>query len=168
VSPPAGEPIDRDALAAVAAALSGDVRVACGTLAGPGPRGFRASHEEAERARRVASLSRPRHPVTFFDDVSLLDLLSTDPPAARRFVQAELGELARADEATEAIRQTVLAVLAPRGGLAVAARELDLHRNTVLQRIQRAEALRGTPISERPAELYAALLVARGLGPAVL
>lgn len=159
-------PVDRDRLAATVAALGGSVAVACGTVR-PGVEGFCASRREAERARRVGELSG-HGPVTHFDDVALLDLLSSDVPAARAFVHAELGALAGPDDATAAIRQTVLAVLAPRGGPAAAARDLGLHRNTVLQRIQRAEALRGAPITVRSPELYIALMLAGRLGPGVL
>jgi DNA-binding PucR family transcriptional regulator len=94
--------------------------------------------------------------------------LTADLAAARAFVRDELGALARDDEATDAVRRTVLAVVAPRGGAMAAARELDLHRNTVLQRIHRAETLRGAPVEHRPRELFVALALACGLGPAVL
>lgn len=164
VTRPADAAIDHAGLAAAVAGLGGQIAVACGTVH-PGLEGFSASRREAERARRVAGLSGQVQGVTHFAEVSLLDLLTADVPAARAFVRAELRALAGPDDATEAIRQTVLAVLAPRGGPAAAARELSLHRNTVLQRIQRAEALRGAPIDERPAELYVALTLADRLGP---
>lgn len=165
VSSPAA-PVDREALTAAARAAGPHVGVALGGTR-PGLDGFVASRREADRARRVAGLLRERPPAVWFQDVAALDLLTADLPAARAFVRGELGELARDDEATAAVRRTALAVIAPRGGVMAAARELDLHRNTVLQRLHRAETLRGAPVAERSEELFLALTLACGLDPAV-
>ncbi|MEV4420725.1 helix-turn-helix domain-containing protein, partial [Patulibacter sp. NPDC049589] len=94
--------------------------------------------------------------------------LSRDLDAARAFVTSELGGLAGGGATGERSREALLAVVAPQGGLAAAARVLGVHRNTVLQRVRRAEELRGRPATERPAELHAALLLAAVLGPAAL
>lgn len=72
------------------------------------------------------------------------------------------------DSVVERARAAILAVVSPQGGLAAAARELGIHRNTVLQRVRRGEELRGRPVTERAAELHAALLLAAVLGPAAL
>jgi hypothetical protein len=142
----------------VAAAAPG-VSVAVGDP-GEGVEGFRLSHDQACRARRVASLSRMAPtPVVRYADCALVDLLSQDLDAARAFVRSELGGLATADESTRTLRRTVREVVRPRGGVAVAARVLRVHRNTVVQRIQRAEALRGRNLDERSNELHAALLL---------
>jgi DNA-binding PucR family transcriptional regulator len=65
-------------------------------------------------------------------------------------------------------RRTLLAVLDAQGGLAAAAAELGVHRNTVLQRLRRAEERVGHPATERVAELHAALRLADALGASVL
>ncbi|WP_086000370.1 PucR family transcriptional regulator [Patulibacter medicamentivorans] len=136
---------------------------------GAGIDGFRASHDQARRARRVAELiGGPSPALTAYRDVALIDLLSRDLDAARGFVRAELGELAADDPATRRDRRTLLAVVAPNGGPGVAAHELEVHRNTVLQRVRRAEALRGRSIQERPTELLAALVLADALDRTVL
>jgi DNA-binding PucR family transcriptional regulator len=83
-------------------------------------------------------------------------------------VRAELGPLATGEPASSRLRAALLAVIAPHGGVAAAARELGVHRNTVLQRVRRAEELRGRPVTERAGELYAALLLAEALPEAVL
>ncbi len=154
--------------AAAAREAAPDVHVAVGRPV-PGLSGFRASREQAERARRIATLIEPRAPsFTSYDDVALVDLLSRDVDAARSFVATELGGLAAPDDGAVRARSALLAVVAPQGGIAVAARDLDLHRNTVLQRIRKAEELRGHPATTRPAELHAALLLAATLGAAVL
>jgi hypothetical protein len=147
-------------LGEVLAATAPEVAVAVGE-AGTGLDGFRTSHDEAQRARRVAGLlGRDAGPCTAFADVALLDLLTADLAAARRFVRTRLGGLAEPDPAVAAVRETLRIVLAPRGGIARAAREQDLHRNTVLQRVHRAEALLGGSLDDRPDELHLALVLA--------
>lgn len=154
-----GVGVDRAALAAALDAVPG-VSAAFGSV-GRGVAGFRTSRREAERARRVAELVGPDAPgCVHFADVALLDLLSRDLEAAAAFVRAELGDLAAPDPAVRELRHTLLAVVGPRGGVARAARDGALHRNTVLHRVRRAEALRGRSADERPAELHAALLLA--------
>lgn len=158
---------DHDRLAVVAGAASGDVHIAVGS-AGAGLAGFRESRRQADRARRIAELTGVRAPsLTAYTDVALVDLLSHDLEATRSFIAAELGALAAEGVVEERARLTLLAVVAPQGGLAAAARSLGVHRNTVLQRVRRAEELRGRPATERPAELHAALLLTSALGGAV-
>lgn len=155
---------------AVQAALAGggDVLVAFGEV-GVGREGFRRSREQADRARRIAELSGQHGPAVLrYGDVALVDLLSRDLDAARDFVAEQLAGLTGLDAATTGLRATLLAVLSPQGGVASAARELGLHRNTVLQRVRRAEALRGRPLDDGAADLHAALLLASTLGGAVL
>ncbi|MBJ7330733.1 MAG: helix-turn-helix domain-containing protein [Solirubrobacteraceae bacterium] len=135
------------------------VSVGLGTV-GRGLDGFRTSHDEAVRARRVAELTRAPTGLTAFDDVALLDLLLRDVESARRFVGRELGTLADPEPVHRRLRDTLRAVLAPRGGITQAARALGVHRNTVLQRVRAAEALLGHPSDRRAVELHTALLLA--------
>jgi DNA-binding PucR family transcriptional regulator len=51
---------------------------------------------------------------------------------------------------------------------AAAASSLHIHRNTALQRVKKAEELRERPLTERPAELLAALALVDAIGPALL
>lgn len=135
----------------------------------PGPAGFRRSHDEARRARRVAEMSkRATASITRFADVALVDVISRDLEAARSFVADELGDLASNDPRKADERAALLAVLDAQGSLAGAASHLGVHRNTVLQRVRRAEHSRGRPVSERVAELHAALRVCDAIGPTVL
>jgi hypothetical protein len=134
-----------------------------------GPAGFRESHEEALRTRRVVELAGRRAPsVTCFADVAVVDALSRDLVAARSLVARELGGLADDGPREREERAALLAVLDAQGGLAGAAAALGLHRNTVLQRVKRAEARRGRQASEGVLELHAALRLAETLGAAVL
>lgn len=135
----------------------------------PGAAGFRTSHREALRTRRVIELSgRVAPSITQFSDVALVDAISRDLDAARAFVVAQLGALARDDAKERGERAALLAVLDAQGSLAIAARTLGIHRNTVLQRVRRAEERRGRPATVKIAELHAALLVCDVLGASVL
>jgi DNA-binding PucR family transcriptional regulator len=144
------------------------VRVALGTVAS-GFGGFRASHEEARRARRCAQLAGSgAAPVTAFADVRFLDLLSRDLPAARAFVAEELGGLAGRDERSVQLRDFLRTFLATGENATATAAALGLHRNTTRQRLARAEELLGRPVGRRGGELRAALALADALGDAVL
>src|SRR5947199_407723 len=65
-------------------------------------------------------------------------------------------------------RAALLAVLDARGSLAAAAEALGVHRNTVLQRVRRAEERRGRSAQENALELHAALRLVAVLGRGVL
>jgi DNA-binding PucR family transcriptional regulator len=156
------------ALATATATAAPQVHVALGGV-GAGLEGFRHSREQAERARDVARLAqRPPPGFTRFQDVALVDLLSRDLAAARALVRAELGELATGGERMAVLRATLLAYLSARGSHVAAAAALGVHRNTALQRLRRAEELRGRPAGVHGHELLAALLLAETLGDAVL
>lgn len=156
------------ALTRATAAAASAVHVAVGGR-GVGLEGFRASREQAERARDVVQLARcPAPSFTRFEDVALVDLLSRDLPAAQALVRAELGQLAAPGERAALLRATLLAYLSARGSHAAAAAALGVHRNTALQRLRRAEELRGQPAGVHSHELLAALLLTETLGHAVL
>ena len=94
-----------------------------GGLAHPGAAGFRTSHLEALRTRRVIELSGRAAPsITEFSDVALVDAISRDLDAARAFVAAQLGDLARDDAKERRERAALLAVLDAQGSLVTAAR----------------------------------------------
>jgi len=72
------------------------------------------------------------------------------------------------DGTAERLRETVLAFLASGGSPTRVAEELFLHKNTVSERIKKAEQMLGREVNENPVELEAALKLASGLGQAVL
>ncbi|MFI9455872.1 PucR family transcriptional regulator [Amycolatopsis sp. NPDC052450] len=154
-------------LAPLAGRIPATVRVSIGTPA-KGPEGFRDSHVQAQRGRRIVELSGRVAPVTSYAEVALVDTMSGDLELARAFVATELGALAVEGSRAEEERRTLLAVLDAQGGLAAAAEELGVHRNTVLQRLRRAEERRGRPATDRVAELHAALRLVQVLGPVAL
>jgi DNA-binding PucR family transcriptional regulator len=134
-----------------------------------GVAGFRTSHLEALRTRRVIELSGRAAPsITEFSDVALVDAISRDLDAAKAFVAAQLGDLAGDDAKERGERAALLAVLDARGSLTTAARTLGIHKNTVLQRVRRAEERRGRPATIKIAELHAALVLCDVLGASVL
>jgi DNA-binding PucR family transcriptional regulator len=163
-----GRELDAVRLSKATAAAAPEVHVAIGAI-GTGLDGFRASRQQADRARDVAEVAgRPPPSFTRFADIALVDLLSRDLSAAQALVRAELGGLATRGERTELLRETLLAYLSARGSPAAAAAALGIHRNTALQRLRRAEELRGQPLGVHSHELLAALLLTQTLGDAVL
>lgn len=135
------------------------VHVAIGSRA-HGVEGFRRSHAEAQLAMRVAGLAGGRA-VTQFDEVALDALMTHDMDEARRFVAAELGPLAAADDATRRLSSTLRVFLEEGASFVRAARRLGVHENTVTYRVHRAEDLLGHRVAERQLELRAALRLAR-------
>src|SRR5581483_3930276 len=126
-----------------------EVHAAVGT-AGEGIEGFRTSHRQALRARRVAQRGSV---VTSYRDVALAALASADPDHAREFVNAELGALGAADVATRRIADTVGVYLQEGRSRARTSRRLGLHTNTIAYRLQRGAELLGHPLDERAAEV---------------
>lgn len=167
LSTPSVPDLSDERMATLAAALPAGVLVVVGRAI-DGVTGFRETHAQARRARRVVELSSNAAAVTRYDDVALVDVMSQDLDLARQLVELELGPLARDGERERLDRAALLAFLDAGGRIATAARTLGIHRNTVLNRVRRAESRRGHPATVRTAELHAALRMASVLGPVVL
>jgi len=136
---------------------------------GEGVAGFRTSFGEAKQAARIGALiGDSRSSVTSYARVELISLLASDLPRARGFVASQLGPLAVTGGTAERLRETVLAFLASGGRPTRVAEELFVHKNTVSERIKRAEKMLGRGVDESPQELEAALTLAVTLGDAVL
>jgi DNA-binding PucR family transcriptional regulator len=136
---------------------------------GSGVAGFRNSHREAKQAARIGALVGNAKPaVTSYARVELVSLLAGDLPRARSFVASQLGPLAFGGGTAERLRETVLAFLISGGSPTHVAEELFVHKNTVAERIKRAEQMLGRSVNESPLELEAALVLATSLGAAVL
>lgn len=131
------------------------------SLGGPaaGPAGFRRSHEEARRARRVARLLRRGALVTAYQDVVVADLLTRDVDSARDVAAATLGPLAGNDDASRRLLVTLRTFFEEGQSFARTARRLGLHQNTVAYRVRRAIELTGEPGPESH-KLQAALILA--------
>lgn len=167
VSTPGAPGVTVSDLRPLAGQVPEPVRVTVGMPA-QGAAGFRDSHVQAQRGRRIVELGGRSASVTSYAEIALVDTMSGDLDLARSFVAAELGGLAVVGQREDEERRALLAVLDAQGGLAAAAEALGVHRNTVLQRMRRAEERRGRPANERVAELHAALHLAQVLGRTVL
>ena len=135
------------------------VRVAAGPV-GAGVDGFRRSHFDAVATQRLMS-RRPGLRVARFADVQLVTLVIQDEQRAREFVARTLGKLAGADRE---LRDTLCVYIGEQFSAARTARALYTHRNTVLNRLQRAERLLPLPLAGHGLEVGAALEIAQWLG----
>lgn len=137
-------------------------------LAGPwpGPAGMRRAHREALEARRVAQFAGSPG-IVRHDEVELVALLSADPERLQGFVTRALGPLVADDAATERLRESLTAWFASGGNARSAAEVLGTHKNTVLYRVHRAEALLDRPLSTGALDVQVALEALRRLGPRV-
>ena len=146
------------AIAAATAAYPA-VRVATGP-ADAGTDGFRRSHFDAVATQRLMS-RRPDLRVARFADVQLVTLAIQDEQRAREFVARTLGTLADADRE---LRDTLCVYIREQFSAARAARALYTHRNTVLNRLRRAERLLPLPLAGNGVEVGAALEIVQWLG----
>jgi DNA-binding PucR family transcriptional regulator len=147
--------------AAIAAATGAQpgVRIAVGP-AGAGIDGFRRSHFDAVATQRLMS-RRPDLRVARFADVQLVALALADEQRAREFVARTLGKLA---DAEPELRDTLCVYIGKQFSAARAARALNTHRNTILNRLQRAERLLPFPLAGHGLEIGVALEIAQWLG----
>lgn len=141
------------------------VRLAVG-VPDAGVEGFRVSHREALRAYRIAAESGSVR-VTLYRDVELVSCLAADVAALSRFVHRELGGLAARGATAARLRETALAYL-EQGSMAKAAEALNVHKNTVLYRMQQVEELLPRPLDDHKMPLEVALQVVATLGERVL
>ena len=106
---------------------------------------------------------RPDLRVARFADIQLVALALQDEQRAREFVARTLGTLADADADRE-LRDTLCVYIGEQFSAARAARALYTHRNTVLNRLQRAERLLPLPLAGHGLEIGVALEIAQWLG----
>jgi hypothetical protein len=120
-----------------------------------GPAGFRASHRQARRVRRLAE--RSDSPLLRYEDFALELILSEDPGEARAFAEHELAGISDDSSASATMRETLSAYFAAEHNAASAAASLGVHQQTVANRLRRAEERLGRPITSRRLELELAL-----------
>jgi purine catabolism regulator len=101
--------------------------------------------ESMAGATTAALLASEAEFVGLARDVAIDHLLSeVDSAAVDRFLRSVLGPLLASDRSAELM--TTLAALFRTGSRVAAAKELNIHRQTMYQRIHRIEALLGRPI----------------------
>jgi DNA-binding PucR family transcriptional regulator len=135
----------------------GAVRVALGGRMA-GVDGFRRSHADAITAQRMVARFDSTQRVVCFDEVALVALVTSDVEKAERFVRQTLGDLLLTHRD---VQETVLAFVEERGSVTRVAARQYTHRNTVVRRMARAEALLPRPLSENSIQVAAALQVLR-------
>jgi DNA-binding PucR family transcriptional regulator len=132
------------------------MRIAFGAP-GAGLAGFRVTHEQAQDARRVWSLSRSSRKVTQYARVAMAAIATADPDQARMFVAQTLGGLAADGDVARRLSATALLYLEENASPGRVAKRLRIHENTVTYRVKQAEAILGHPLDQRPLELKVAL-----------
>lgn len=124
-----------------------------------GAEGFRRSFVEAGDALQLALRTEADGGLDYRDAALAITLIQDDE-RARWFVEYELGGLAGDSAELADMRNTLQAFFATRMRIAPAAERLFIHRNTLIRRLERIEKLIGHPLSERNAEIQAALSIA--------
>jgi len=149
-------------VAAVRAALDElpEVRVALGPTA-RGLEGFRTSHLDALAVQRLLHRTARDVRLATFDEVQVVALATQDEERARLFVERTLGPLATAPAE---LRETLRIHLREGQSATRTAAALFAHRNTVLNRLARAEALMPAPLAGRALPVGLALEVVHWLG----
>ncbi len=146
------------------APLVEDLRVPAPLLVGigephPGTDGFRRTFLEASDALRLAARLGANAGISY-GDAALAIVLSRDEERARWFVEHELRGLAADTTEMADMRNTLRAFFDNRMRIAPAAERLFLHRNTLINRLERIQAVLGHAVAERSAETQAALVLA--------
>lgn len=145
-------------------------RIAFG-LPAHGAAGFRSTHDQAEAARFVALASAGAAPaaISYGDQgVAVVSALARDIDTTRTWVSGVLGALATNTANNSRLRQTLQTFLSTGGSFAQAAELLNMHRNTVKYRVDKALELRGRPLGPDRLDVEMALQVCHFLGKAVL
>jgi DNA-binding PucR family transcriptional regulator len=136
------------------------VRIAIGSTAPDGD-GFRRSHLDAITTQRMLARLASTAQVATHDEVELVALATQDRERAEEFVARTLGELRSAPpEIADAVR----VFLAEQGNATGAAARLFTHRNTLLRRLSRADALLPRPLSANALNIGVALEILRWSG----
>ncbi|WP_231961090.1 PucR family transcriptional regulator [Amycolatopsis thermoflava] len=128
-----GIPVSPEALETATAPYR-DVRLAIGSL-DEGLDGFRRTHDRAVETQHLMQ-THNTHRVAFYDDVAAVLLLARDEARLREFIHATLGPLA---SGPQELRDTLRMFIHQRYNASRTAELLFTHRNTVLQRIRRAD-----------------------------
>ena len=141
-----------------------DLHVAAPLLVGigephPGADGFRRTFLEASDALRLAASLGVDGGVSY-GDAALAIVLSQDEERARWFIEHELRDLATDSPEMADMRNTLRTFFDTKMRIAPAAERLFLHRNTLINRLERIQTALGHGVAERSAETQAALVLA--------
>jgi DNA-binding PucR family transcriptional regulator len=132
-----------------------EVRLAVGPI-DEGVDGFRRSHHGALEVQRLVH-AHGAHRIAFHDDVAAVLLVAGEGARLREFIHATLGPLASGTSGHVELRETLRVFVRERYNATRTARRLYTHRNTVLQRIRRAEQLLPATLDRQGANVSLAL-----------
>ena len=135
-------------------------RIALGPAAS-GIDGFRRSHLDALATQRLLHRTPDDLRFATYDDIQVVALATHDEERSRAFVERTLGGLAAAPDD---LRDTLRTYLAEGSNATRAAATLFTHRNTVLNRLERAERLLPAPLDGHVLQVALALEITRWLG----
>jgi DNA-binding PucR family transcriptional regulator len=113
---------------------------------------------DAAAAQRLLARLNSSLSVVRYEDVHMVDLMSTDVSQADQFVTDILGEFA---SASPVLHQTLLTYIDEGLNRARTAERLYTHRNTVDRRLARVDELLPKPFANHPTEVAAALTILR-------
>lgn len=142
------------------AGLGAGTRIAVGPTL-PGVDGFRRSHVDALATQRLLQRVPADVRLATFDEVQVVALATRDEQRADELVRRTLGPLA---DAPAELRETLRVYLREDHNATRAAQALFAHRNTVLNRLARAERLLPAPLAGRGLQVGLALEIDRWLG----
>ena len=148
-----------DALGPELEAIPG-ARVAIGTTAS-GVAGFRSSHLDALATQRLLHRTADDVRAASYAEVQVVVLATQDEDRAHEFVERTLGALA---DAPNELRETVRTYVREGCSASRTAELLFAHRNTILNRLGRAEELMPAPLVGRTVTVGVALEIVRWLG----
>lgn len=129
----------------------------CRLAIGPilrGIEGFRDSHAAARLGQEMLAGAAATVRVAYHEDIRLAALLARDREQARAFAAEVLGAL---ESAPAHLRRTLRLHLNNGGNISQTAREMSLHRNTVMRHLAQAADLLPLPLTDRRIEVAAAL-----------
>jgi DNA-binding PucR family transcriptional regulator len=138
-----------------------EVRVALGTPAS-GIDGFRRSHFQAFATQRLLARLASAVQLARYGSIRVASLATEDERQARDFVTETLGDLL---DASPTLRDTLRTYLQRQSNATRAAAALYTHRNTVVSRLAKAEALLPRPLDQSAFEVAVALEVLHWSGP---
>lgn len=142
-------------------AATTQTRIALGPAL-PGIEGFRRSHVDALATQRLLQRVPDEVRLATYDEVQVVALATHDEQRADELVRRTLGPLA---DAPAELRETLRVYLREDHNATRTAHVLFAHRNTVLNRLARAEQLLPDPLGGRSLQVGLALEISHWLGP---
>lgn len=140
--------------------LTPDIRMAIGST-GDGVEGFRRSHLDALTTQQMMARLHSAQQLAFFADIQLVALITADVDRAAGFARRVLGDLEFADPE---LQDTLRVFIDEQCNASRAAARLYIHRNTLLRRLARADALLPAPLAECTVHVAVALDLLRWRG----